>query len=85
MPYILPSVRDEMAVGREPQNAGELNYAITRLVIRYIAQQGMNYQKINDVVGALEGAKQEFYDRVARPYKNRKLIENGDVYPSEAV
>jgi hypothetical protein len=64
-----------------PQNAGELNYAVTNLVLGYIAQHGKNYQHINDVIGALEGAKLEFYRRLVGPYEDTKIAENGDVYP----
>jgi hypothetical protein len=41
---------------------------------------GLSYQTINDIVGALEGAKLEFYRRVAVPYEDKKIIENGDVF-----
>jgi hypothetical protein len=59
---------------------GELNYIITRLCIEYMDTKGKNYQTINDIVGALEGAKMEFYRRVAAPYEDLKIKENGDVY-----
>lgn len=62
--------------------AGELNYAITEIVKAYY-KGGQSYQGINDVVGALEGAKLEFYRRVAVPYENDKIKENGDVYPQK--
>jgi hypothetical protein len=39
-----------------------------------------SYQSINDVLGALEGAKLEFYRRIAAPYEDTKIQENGDVY-----
>jgi hypothetical protein len=63
-----------------PQNAGELNYCITVLLTQYITVHGLRYQYINDVLGALEGAKQEFYRRVAALYEDKKIQENGDVY-----
>lgn len=82
MPYItkdrkigLPDLKYSM-----PHNPGELNYIITRLVHGYAQRGGLNYQKINDVIGALEGAKLEFYRRVAMPYENSKIQTNGDVY-----
>jgi len=31
-------------------------------------------------MGALEGAKLEFYRRVVVPYEEKKMKENGDVY-----
>lgn len=83
MPYIKPEDRDEVAM-HEPKTPGELNYAIT-LLIRdyahgYTYESKLSYQRINDVLGALEGAKLEFYRRVAAPYEDTKIKENGDVY-----
>jgi len=83
MPYIKKTKRldfqlqplDEIYIN----NPGELNYLITYLCDQYWQQSG-NYQGINDIVGALEGAKMEFYRRVAAPYENVKSAENGDVY-----
>jgi hypothetical protein len=64
----------------EINNPGELNYLITSLLIRYIEQHGLNYQHINDCLGALRGADHEFYRRVAAPYEITKIAENGDVF-----
>lgn len=61
-------------------NVGDLNYQITNLVLEYVEFRGLSYQTINDVIGVLECAKQEFYRRVAAPYEDRKKEENGDVY-----
>ena len=66
-------------------NPGELNYLITELINQYHITHTKNYQTINDVVGALEGAKQEYYRRVAGPYENMKIDENGDVYVEEVL
>ena len=60
--------------------AGVLNYAITRICLNYIARKGLSYRNINEVIGVLECAKQEFYRRVAVPYEEKKKKENGDVY-----
>ena len=64
----------------QAQSAGELNYQFTMLVRAYVAARGLSYQTINDVVGALEGAKAEFQRRVVAPYEDTKIKENGDVY-----
>lgn len=64
------------------EKPGELNYLITQMLTRYFHRTGgANYQAINDILGALEGAKLEFYRRVAVPYEQMKMEENGDVYP----
>jgi hypothetical protein len=81
MPYISPEARAEIDAGRAPEDAGELNYAISRLIEPYLARQGpIRYATVNGVVGVLECAKLELYRRVAAPYEDAKCAENGDVY-----
>lgn len=90
MPYIIPARRPQLdPTAAQPdgtlpispaQNAGELNYQITKLVDRYIAEHGANYAAINEAVGAVECAKLELYRRVAAPYESAKIATNGDVY-----
>lgn len=64
----------------DPNNnfEGNLNYAITAILIK--AYGTATYRNVNDVLGALEGAKLEFYRRYAAPYEDQKAFENGDVY-----
>ena len=79
MPYIKQGEkRDVHLFG--PKTPGQLNYAITMLLIAYMKRNELNYSVINDCLGALEGAKQEFYLRVAQPYELNKRDLNGDVY-----
>ena len=59
---------------------GDLNYFITQLLIAYLDGKGMSYTHINDCMGALSGASQEFYRRVAVPFEDGKALDNGDVY-----
>lgn len=81
MPYIKQEDREALDwFHRTAQTAGELNYLITDLCKDYIKDKGLTYQTINDIIGSLEGAKLEFYSRVARPYEDKKIEENGDVY-----
>lgn len=63
-----------------PATVGELNFLFTSLAWQYFQLNGKDYQSVNDVLGALEGAKLEFYRRVAAPYEDKKIEENGDVY-----
>lgn len=79
MPYVKVHERD--IAETNPKTSGQLNFAITKLLIGYMDREGLSYQTINDCLGALEGAKLEFYRRVAEPYENKKIVENGDVYP----
>lgn len=82
MPYLKPA--DRARVDKEgPSTPGELNYALTKVIENYIlgvSPDTLHYVDINDVIGAIEGAKLEFYLRIARPYEDIKSNENGDVY-----
>lgn len=86
MPYIRMTDRDRLnqltdeiqTVGLS--NAGELNYLFTIIARTYLTDNGLSYQNINDIIGALEGAKLELYRIVASPYEDNKIKENGDVY-----
>jgi len=80
MPYITPKDRFRLAETKTPITAGELNYTLTEAITNYAAESALSYQRINDIIGALEGAKLEFYRRVAVPYEEKKKEENGDVY-----
>ena len=62
------------------KTVGELNYMITIQCREYLERHGLKYQTVNDILGALEGAKLEFYRRVAAPYEDKKIKENGDCY-----
>ena len=85
MPYISLEARNRLAEGEVPQNAGELNYAITQLVDAYLGRAAAGagrtrYAHLNEAVGVLECAKLELYRRVAAPYEDEQLAESGDVY-----
>lgn len=83
MPYITEGARKEVDfqfLNYNPRNAGELNYVLTLVCKSYFELNGGRYQQINDILGALEGAKLEFYRRLAAPYEDKKITENGDVY-----
>ncbi len=56
-----------------------INYVVTRLLV--LAYGKTSYDDINDVVGALECAKLEFYRRKAGPFSDQEAFVNGDVYP----
>lgn len=86
MPYIpKPRRRSILDDGDCPANGGELNFVITTVIDEYMKAHGISYTRIADVLSALEGAKQEFYRRVAAPYEDSKIIQNGDVYTCHAT
>lgn len=84
MPYIEEQRRREIESGEPLLNAGELNYAICRQIMRYIIPREpkakISYKIINDVMGALEGAKFEFYRKIAANYEDLKEEVNGTVW-----
>lgn len=82
MPYLSQRQREELeAEGWMPETPGELNYVITRFVLDYWHRKhDKNYQLLNDIIGAMESAKLEFYARIVRPYEDLKRSQNGDVY-----
>lgn len=90
MPYIDPQTRLGLDPGYvihppHPEGPGELNYVITTAIDRYVNEQGeLNYAKINEVIGVLECAKLELYRRVAAPYEDQKMNDNGEVYTCQS-
>ena len=56
---------------------GNINYCFSRVVGNIIGDH--SYGKIAMITGVLENIKQEFYRRLATPYENTKVIENGDI------
>ena len=84
MPYISYVARQTVDA-HGPTTPGELNYAITRLLVKYASYahasiEDISYMTLNDMLGALEGAKLEFYRRIVVPFEEQKLKANGDVY-----
>jgi len=87
MPYVDKIAREALGyvtVDEAPEDAGELNYVITKVCDEFLKRKGRRYAHVNTVIGALECAKQEFYRRIAAPYENEKIALNGDVY-SDAI
>jgi hypothetical protein len=84
MPYIAPE--DRIRIESEHQrpylaSPGELNYAITRLILEYMQLSPLSYKLFNEVIGALECCKLELYRRLVATYEDKKIEANGDVYP----
>lgn len=83
MPYIDPERRGDIQLAPADSpclTPGELNYVVSDIVDDYLRENGVSYNTINEVIGVLECAKLELYRRIAAPYEDRKLKENGDVY-----
>jgi hypothetical protein len=82
MPYTKQERRGAILAGAKPQDAGELNFAITVLVDTYLKDKGggLRYAHLNEVIGAMDCAKLELYRRVSALYEDKKIAESGDVY-----
>ncbi|MCW4013212.1 hypothetical protein DRO31_05435 [Candidatus Bathyarchaeota archaeon] len=55
---------------------GHLNYVITKVIKEVYP---LRYYHINKAMGVLECVQHEFYRRVAAPYEDTKIEQNGDV------
>lgn len=57
---------------------GEFNYVVSRVVWK-IFKLNPSYTLGNNLIGALECIKSEFYRRLLTPYEDKKIGENGDL------
>jgi hypothetical protein len=55
---------------------GVLNYVVTKIIKNLYPQK---YFHLNRALGVLSAVTHEFYRRVAAPYEDTKIKENGDV------
>ncbi|MBW1669116.1 MAG: hypothetical protein JRJ66_13925 [Deltaproteobacteria bacterium] len=55
---------------------GHLNYVVTKVIKEVYP---LRYYHINKAMGVLECIQHEFYRRVAAPYEDTKIEQNGDV------
>jgi len=55
---------------------GHLNYVVTRVIKEVYP---LRYYHVNKAMGVLECIQHEFYRRVAAPYEDTKIEQNGDV------
>ena len=78
MPYIPENRRLDDA-----ETAGELSYMFVITINDYIRLKKESYQTYNDIIGALESVKLEIYRRLVTKYEDKKIIENGDVFPEK--
>lgn len=80
MPYINEHKRREIDLYGEHtvEGPGDLNYLLTSTCLRYLGDK-VSYSKINEIIGVLECVKLEFYRRLASPYEDKKIMENGDI------
>lgn len=87
MPYLIQTSRErvdeelmELGIQWAPENAAELNFAVSSFIAKHLETQGVSYSAINEMIGALECAKLELYRVLASPYEDTKMQQNGGVY-----
>ena len=84
MPYVEKKQRSRINNGMSPpETPGELNYAISHICQTYMRKKQKRYSTFNDIVGALEAAKLEFYRRIVAPYEDKAIARNGDIYDED--
>jgi hypothetical protein len=91
MPYIAPDERKNLDAAvqdlinelQEGNFRGRLNYSISSILAGLLDSKGTSYSFINDFIGVLECVKLEAYRRIAAPYEDEKIAENGDVFNTE--
>jgi hypothetical protein len=84
MPYIKPDDRlkfdeESDSIALNATCAGDLNYAITRILHTYIKQKGLRYDTLNSVHGMLDACNKELYRKITGPYEETAIKRNGDL------
>ena len=95
MPYIKQEIRENLkpyihtlyeslidSTKSNDELAGNLNYIIYYLINQILHRDNniqLNYNNINSIIGFLECCKLELYRRVACPYEDKKISQNGDI------
>lgn len=85
MPYINKHQRHHVRATREAKTVGELTFLIQDDIKTYldevVACTGtFRYSDLAACLGALEGAKADFIQRVLMPYEEKARERNGDVW-----
>lgn len=90
MPYIDHEARERIDAGGLPETKGELNYAVTMMLVRYL--QGveargvkLGYGTMSEGIDALHDAECEARRRLLGPYEDTCIVRNGDCYPASML
>jgi hypothetical protein len=90
MPYISQEKRKELDSKMKDVlkiaydlTEGELNYIISNLINSHLEGNDINYSLLNGMIGVLESAKLELYNRMVGLYETQKIIQNGGLYKPE--
>jgi hypothetical protein len=85
MPYVDDASKRRVEVGSGSLTVGELTYGLQQVVQDFLLDRvrcegTLRYEHCAQVLGALEGCKADFVDRVLLPYEATKAAQNGDVW-----
>lgn len=84
MPYVDEPNRETLdpfieELGDHVGSVGDLNYIVTRLTLKHLIRQGLNYGNFDAEMGMFLCALLEMYRRVGVIYEDLKIVQNGDV------
>lgn len=84
LPYIQPERRAPIDKGVDVAleaivNPGDLNYAISRLCLGWLAKFRPSYNKFNTAMGVLSCAAMEMYIARVSPYEAEARKRNGEI------
>lgn len=87
MPYVSDERKKQLLTYEAGElTPGDLNYAISMTAIEYLkTKPKISYALLNEVWGAMTLAAEEFKRRMIDPYEDKKIGENGDIYPPELL
>ena len=81
---LVEALMDELSKQKSMDKAvGTVNYTFSRILGRVLNIHGLRYCNLNALIGVLECCKMELYRRIAVPYEEKKIADNGDVFLTE--
>ena len=90
MPYITKGRREmyDCEGIPVPETGGDLQFLIAHMIDELLIERKLDkgiirYADLEEILGALAGAKSEFYRLVVSKYEEKKMKDNGPVYSTE--
>lgn len=89
MPYVGPTSKQRVAAGSGGLTTGELTYQLQQVVQTFLLDRQrvgeLTYSALAGVLGALDGCKADFIDRILLPYEAVKCATNGDCWDARLI
>lgn len=86
MPHVTSTQKNRLRTNRDdaetPLDVGELAYVLAYEIDRYTVDvpADLRFQRIAEVLGAIESVKAEYIERVHKPYEAHKANLNGSAF-----